>query len=359
MELNRHNYETFFLLYVDGELSATEKEAVDRFVQENPDLANELSVLQQTTLPADISMEFINKDSLYRSLTGSVDTSNHDEKFLLYVDNELSSAERAEVETFVLQHPQVQDNFTLLKQTKLEAETILFPGKRSLYREEKKERPLIYFRSWQAVAAIFIAMAFLVWILLPANKKELGTGLASTIKTNSPATTPLVKDNIPVAAPVIKTTVAHASTNTASATVIKKINKEVTPEVSPVLVKNIQPATAVNNSPALAINNVAAPKVSLEDRPMIIAKAENKNPDQAPVVINTAANTQPALVQQAVYKELDTQQDDKNGTVYIGNMEINKGKLFGLLKKAGRLFSKPRDENAKSSIAGIPISPKS
>ena len=48
--INRHNYESYFLLWVDGELSDEEQVTLDRFVAENPDLAEELSLLKSTQL---------------------------------------------------------------------------------------------------------------------------------------------------------------------------------------------------------------------------------------------------------------------------------------------------------------------
>ena len=48
MNIDRNNYEEFFLLYVDGELDATQQLAVENFVQQNPDLAVELKMILNT-----------------------------------------------------------------------------------------------------------------------------------------------------------------------------------------------------------------------------------------------------------------------------------------------------------------------
>lgn len=58
MNINRDNYEAFFLLYTDGELSAAEKEAVEAFCQLHPDLAEELQLLMDTRLQPDEGLHF-------------------------------------------------------------------------------------------------------------------------------------------------------------------------------------------------------------------------------------------------------------------------------------------------------------
>ncbi len=58
MNINRDNYESFFLLYLDQELKQQDKLAVDKFLVENPDLQKEFSQLQQAIcIPEQIEYE--------------------------------------------------------------------------------------------------------------------------------------------------------------------------------------------------------------------------------------------------------------------------------------------------------------
>ena len=65
MTINRNNYEEFFLLYVDNELSAQDKIAVDVFLKENPDLQEEMLMLQQSILLPD-TFVFADKGNLLK-----------------------------------------------------------------------------------------------------------------------------------------------------------------------------------------------------------------------------------------------------------------------------------------------------
>src|SRR5688500_16387313 len=123
--INRNNYEEYLLMYIDGELSSSDKKAVELFLEENPDLKEELELLQQAILQPDEKIEFTGKQSLYRKEEG-ISLHNYQQYFLLYIDNELNDTEKEAVETFVLQQPQLQDEFTLLKQTILPAENLVF-----------------------------------------------------------------------------------------------------------------------------------------------------------------------------------------------------------------------------------------
>jgi hypothetical protein len=54
-----------------------------------------------------------------------------------------------------------------------------------------------------------------------------------------------------------------------------------------------------------------------------------------------------SMMQQTVYKELDT--DDENKSLYLGNLELNRDKLRGFFRKAGNIFkSKIKTEDERS-----------
>jgi hypothetical protein len=56
--ITRHNYEDLFLLYVDNELSPVERQSVETFVKENPDLKEEMETLQQCRLIPEDEVSF-------------------------------------------------------------------------------------------------------------------------------------------------------------------------------------------------------------------------------------------------------------------------------------------------------------
>ena len=65
MELNQENYETYLLLYIDNELTAPERAAVEVFLESNPQYANEFKALQNALLAPE-SIAYPDKTMLYK-----------------------------------------------------------------------------------------------------------------------------------------------------------------------------------------------------------------------------------------------------------------------------------------------------
>lgn len=171
MNINRNNYEEFFLLYVDNELSATERNAVELFVQQNADLQEELNMLQQTVMPAD-AVVFDKTNLLKEEFTAL------QENLLLYVDDELNAADKLNVEKLLKTDSTANKELLLLQQTKLQPDTaIVFADKKSLYR---KEGGKVVGLPWRRIAAAAVIIGFGIWatVSLVTNNKVIETGIA-------------------------------------------------------------------------------------------------------------------------------------------------------------------------------------
>ncbi len=183
MDITRHNYETFFLLYVDKELPAAERNAVDVFVQENPDLQMELALLQDTVMTAD-DIVLDKKGWLYME----EDITALQENLLLYADEELNPSEKKTIEAILATDIAAQKEWTVLQQTKLQPDMeVVFADKQSLYRKEPGR--VVAFKWWR-VAAAAVLLGFGIWtgvsVYKNSNTSKTGTEeLANSKKNNS------------------------------------------------------------------------------------------------------------------------------------------------------------------------------
>jgi hypothetical protein len=355
--INQHNYEEYFLLYVDEELSASDKQAVEQFILANPDLGVEIETLRQIRL-TDEPMLFGEKESLYRTEATEINLANYKEQFLLYVDNELSVETKEKVEIFVLQHPELQKMFTELRQTKLEPERIVFAEKQLLYKKEDKEKPVFYI-SWQrvAVAAALIGLTVLVWTILPDNKipqqNFAGNRATPVIKNSSVEPDGINRDIKAVDAPAAniasvnrtltssksdsKTIVGNAPDNTYTLVALNNIRvKQLETQKEGIIATNTHTDF---ETVAIATQKVSGENAVVENIDMTrtaIAPDENNS--------NPATNSDQATP--AAYKELDT--EDEKKSLLLGSLEINKDKLRGFFRKASSIFRKAKTEEDKT-----------
>lgn len=155
-KIHRGNYEEYFLLYVDNELSAEDKKLVEDFVETNIDLKPELETLLDTKL-TDEDISFAWKDGLLKSEAASIE-----ELQLMFLDDELAPEDKSRLNKIHQTNPEAYASFELLKQTKLPEVEIFYPHKNKLY---KRSTPVVFLR-WIAPAA---AAAVLIFVFLQTN----------------------------------------------------------------------------------------------------------------------------------------------------------------------------------------------
>jgi hypothetical protein len=356
--IDRHNYEEFFLLYVDNELDETQRAEVEKFAQQNPDLAKELAMLKQTALVADENLQFTNKELLFKKEAG-ITLANYEEYFLLSIDNELTEPEKTEVEKFVLKHPELQRELALLQQTRLQPEAIEFTGKEVLYRTETKERRII---PWIriSVAAAIAGIAIALW-MFTGNDKAPGGIKQLAINVKPSTTKPVTIENIET--PVTKkgdaslSNIKEAESTTsrrAMANKEVKVKHESNRRLSPTKIKDNLEASEHNTDFATASTNPIDEKLS--SNAIVAANHFNNNEN---VLNNNLIKTtdkqnvdaKKPIIHDAVYREVDNEEDDN--TIYIGSAQINKNKLKALFKKAANLLDKKIGRNESENTVQI------
>ena len=186
MRIDRQNYEEYFILYVDNELTPAQRLAVEEFAQKHPDLEEELVLLYQSTLTPDKNIVFEGKEELMKEESNSfVDPSNYEEVLLLYIDNELTGEEKLQVEKLAEQNPQIKKEFEILQQTRLRPEEeIVFANKEVLYRKERKVR-IISMQSWKiaAAAVLILLIGSATFFVLNRNHATV-EGNVAVVKNN-------------------------------------------------------------------------------------------------------------------------------------------------------------------------------
>ena len=373
MKINRHNYEEFFLLYVDNELSSEDRRMVEDFVQLHPDLNEELELLSQFKITPDDDIVFDNKEELLK-VNGEtpVSLNNYEESLLSYIDNELTEQQRIAVEQFVNTNSAAKKELELLQQTKLQPETIVFANKESLYRKEEKVRSLPV-RWWRAAAAILILALGLTAVLVMNNKsiddvpvaKNPGTPKVLPVenKVDQPVQEAMADNNNSIAPANEKIaadkedrrsiTPAYAQQTNVGGKENKQAQKVISPANNPLPVQKEEVLIANNsNKPS---NNLPTP----ENNPYVNGEnpvvAKVNTPNEKTEIKNIPAVTNqpspPSNIIQATYTN--------NGEELVQN-DGKKNKLRGLFRKAARTFEKrtdidPTDDDNRLLVGGFAI----
>jgi hypothetical protein len=162
MKINRENYELYFIDYLDGNLPVEDVDDVLDFLQDNPDLANELKGLNDfgsITEPVEVR----NWEHLKKLDEAEIPVFDRD--CIRFVENEMDPVEKSNFVAAVAVSSEKERTLKLYKATLLKAdESVVFENKNGL-----KRRIVPIYRYWIAAAAVWI-LAMVFWFAIPKTK---------------------------------------------------------------------------------------------------------------------------------------------------------------------------------------------
>jgi hypothetical protein len=163
MQINRQNYEAYFLDYIEGKLNTAEVGCLLDFIASNPDLKAELDNYESVTLIPESSI-FVEKELLRKNSIGiqSVNESNFDEICVNRIEGSLDKNIEILFETYLKQHP------GKLKEYNQYLKTILEPDKKIVFDEKRKLKHLKINRQKAILYSTLAAAASIIILILVA-----------------------------------------------------------------------------------------------------------------------------------------------------------------------------------------------
>ncbi|MGK2861021.1 MAG: anti-sigma factor family protein [Chitinophagaceae bacterium] len=379
MKVTRHNYEEYFVLYMDNELNSGDRELLEQFVSDNPDLREELDWLLQSRLIPDNHVVFENKEQLIKiSDTCSINTTNYLEWLLLYIDNELSAREKYSVENFLDAHPAIKKELEILQKTISDADQeITFVNKEILYRKAEKVHSLSFnWRKIAVAASLLAAISTAAFIIImkydnpaeiaslktpslkltqdnPVEKKEIETSTAAGLKEteikNDPLTEKIIENIDPTTTRGEKTILPKETKhiplispneNNSSDEIAGKEQKKTNDLPKPKYNPNVNMNGEINN-PVAKVDIPGKGSLTIPKETNNLSSVTPNNSQSLDYVI-TAASKEPVYL---------TEDEEQSG---------RKNKLRGIFRKITRTFEKTTnikatDDEDRLLLGGLAI----
>ena len=133
MNITRGNYESFFMDYIEGNLPENMIDQFLDFLNQNPDLKEELHLFEEVNLPEE-HVVFQEKKQLHKS---AADEKRRLENMAIaYLEGDWDEDQNKTVEAYFLANPEFKREYELFAKTQLRPDfEIKYPGKQKLYRK--------------------------------------------------------------------------------------------------------------------------------------------------------------------------------------------------------------------------------
>jgi hypothetical protein len=295
--INENNYETYFMSYIDNELNAAERAAVEAFVLTEPKYAAALALFEKTKLHAS-SNEFMEME----------------DKIFLYRFPEMDA--------------------------KLDGDF-----KKSLYRRQAPVRNIIFTPNLMR-ASFAIAAMLILFIGLQLFKTESSISESNIVESNIEET-PLKDKTTVASADILIPTKDKTLANSAIATkaITKNRTENQNKHKNKIQNENQTILTSANNTISTINTNIvssSSSQASRENDSQNIVVAKFSEGQISSTAMETMATEEEKTILPTNYKEIDTEEEDR--TINIGILEIDGAAFRGITRKFSALLKRNKIE---------------
>ena len=319
--ITRDNYEAFFLLYIDNELSVADREAVERFVADHPDLQEDWKVLLHCRLLPDEEIIFPDREALYG--IGALEE-----------DNDL---------------PVFSPDLS-----------IVFPDKASLYKKEEDKR--IVWLPWLrlGIAAATAGIVALL-VLLSGRHTPAPSAAQPTAKNNKtvPAVTPAATGALhSIEGQAVRGAVKEKVKVKASGKDVREKEEPVSRDLAQQTAPNDAQQTAphdpqqtaphdpVHDAAPVTPTDITVTRAADIAATQVVATTTNVHGSDAVAALQTGIpREESSFATQALQHETENHDPENNILVADNSPAPGKGKLRGLFRKVTRTFGKTADRD--------------
>ena len=183
MKITRDNYESFFLDYLEGNLEESLIDQFLDFLEQHPDLKEELQLFENIRLPEE-PVSFAGKKHLYQSPAHEKEA--FELKAIAFMEGDLKDEERRGFEAYLATHPELKKEAALMESTRLTADSgIQYPDKHKLY----KTSGTVVLMNWVARAAAIVVLLWGVSTFFESEQQAVSPTQPKEVATvNAPST---------------------------------------------------------------------------------------------------------------------------------------------------------------------------
>lgn len=171
MKIDRTNYEMWLIDYLDGNLSNDQLLVLRKFLEENPDIDQELNSFEEVRTTPD-NKKYPNRNLLKKS-PSEITEEQFNHLCVAWLEDDLSEKQSAELLEIAAVNTSYQRSFNLIKNLKLKPEIIRYPGKNKLI---KKSPGLVSARQI-IITGLSIAATVAILVIAFNNDEEKSPAL--------------------------------------------------------------------------------------------------------------------------------------------------------------------------------------